>query len=93
MIAALKTPHDLITFFEREFPDAIPLIGQEKLIKDFFNNPKSSLLSIKVTLWAQSWTHDSAPHTITKIKPSLSVTRHTTKSPSTAKASTQVSKI
>jgi len=50
MIAALKTPHDLITFFEREFPDAIPLIGQEKLIKDFFNNPKSSLLSIKVTL-------------------------------------------
>jgi hypothetical protein len=48
IIQSLKTPQDLITFFEREFPDAIPLIGQEKLIKDFFHNPKSSLMSIKV---------------------------------------------
>jgi len=54
MIASLKTPDDLIAFFEREFPDAIPLIGEEKLIKDFFNNPKSPLLSIKVPLRAHS---------------------------------------
>jgi kynurenine 3-monooxygenase len=46
--SSLKTPEDLIAFFEREFPDSIPLIGREKLIKDFFANPKSSLMSIKV---------------------------------------------
>ena len=50
MASSLKTPQDLTTFFEREFPDSIPLIGQEKLIADFFRNPKSSLMSIKVLL-------------------------------------------
>lgn len=48
MISLLKTPQDLVGFFEREFADSIPLIGQDKLISDFFANPKSTLVSIKV---------------------------------------------
>jgi kynurenine 3-monooxygenase len=65
--SSLKTPEDLIVFFQREFPDSIPLIGQEKLISDFFANPKSSLMSIKVSALKPS--HSSAHHTTTKIKP------------------------
>jgi kynurenine 3-monooxygenase len=48
MISSLKTSEDLVACFERDFPDAIPLIGKEKLVSDFFKNPKSSLMSIKV---------------------------------------------
>ena len=48
MFSSLKTPENLISFFQREFPDSIPLIGEEKLISDFFKNPKSPLMSIKV---------------------------------------------
>jgi len=48
MISALKTPEDLLAFFTREFADSIPLIGEKKLIKDFFANPKTALMSIKV---------------------------------------------
>lgn len=49
MVSALKTPDDLITFFQREFPDAISLIGREHLIYSYFHNPKSRLMSIKCT--------------------------------------------
>ena len=49
MISSLKTPEDLIAFFQREFPDSIPLIGEKKLVSDFFANPKTALMSIKVT--------------------------------------------
>jgi kynurenine 3-monooxygenase len=48
MISSLKNPDNLIAFFQREFPDFISLSGQEKLVADFFRNPKSSLMSIKV---------------------------------------------
>jgi kynurenine 3-monooxygenase len=50
MISSLKTPDNLLTFFKQEFPDSIDLIGEEKLVRDFFNNPKSSLMSIKVKI-------------------------------------------
>ena len=69
MISSLKTPQDLIAFFEREFPDSIPLIGEEKLISDFFANPKSALMSIKVLPLTKN-AYNSALHTTTKIKPS-----------------------
>jgi len=49
MISALKTPEDLLAFFTREFADSIPLIGEKKLVKDFFANPKTALMSIKVS--------------------------------------------
>ena len=68
MISSLKTPQDLITFFEREFPDSIPLIGREKLISDFFANPKSSLISIKVHT-PYYVVNGSALHITIKIKP------------------------
>ncbi|KAK9240184.1 hypothetical protein V1525DRAFT_396194 [Lipomyces kononenkoae] len=42
-------PQDLLDFFRSHFPDVIPLIGEENLVKQFFNNPKGSLVSIKCT--------------------------------------------
>ncbi|KAJ3229254.1 hypothetical protein HDU81_005519 [Chytriomyces hyalinus] len=44
---AIKTPQDLLAFFEDKFADSIPLIGRELLVKDYFKNPKGSLVSIK----------------------------------------------
>eukprot|EP00054_Salpingoeca_dolichothecata_P022293 m.145869 g.145869 ORF g.145869 m.145869 type:complete len:447 (+) comp24288_c0_seq2:70-1410(+) len=44
---AIKTEEDLLSFFEREFPDSIPLIGKEKLVEDYFRNPTGSLRTIK----------------------------------------------
>ncbi|XP_042912905.1 kynurenine 3-monooxygenase-like [Parasteatoda tepidariorum] len=45
---SIKTPDNLIQFFKNNFSDAIPLIGREKLIEDFFKTPPSALVSIKV---------------------------------------------
>ncbi|KAK9352538.1 hypothetical protein V1505DRAFT_305894 [Lipomyces doorenjongii] len=42
-------PQDVLDFFRTYFPDVIPLIGEEYLVKQFFNNPKGSLVSIKCT--------------------------------------------
>ncbi|KAJ3267942.1 hypothetical protein HDV01_003710 [Terramyces sp. JEL0728] len=44
---AIKKPKELLTFFEQTFPDALPLIGHDLLVQDYFSNPKSSLISIK----------------------------------------------
>ena len=92
MISSLKTPQDLITFFQREFPDSIPLIGQEKLISDFFANPKTALMSIKVSTRCNH-INTSAHRTTTKIELLSLVTQHTVKCPFTAKVSIPVSKI
>ena len=43
--AQLKTPADVETFFEREFPDAKPLI--ENLAQDFFDRPPSPLCTVR----------------------------------------------
>ena len=43
----IKTEEDIMHFFEREFPDSIPLIGREKLINDYQKNPTGPLISIK----------------------------------------------
>ncbi|KAK9469749.1 hypothetical protein V1512DRAFT_232675 [Lipomyces arxii] len=40
-------PLDVIDFFKYHFPDVVPLIGEENLIKQFFDNPRGSLVSIK----------------------------------------------
>jgi kynurenine 3-monooxygenase len=40
---------DLLDFFKKYFTDAIELMGKELLIKEYFKNPKGSLVMIKVT--------------------------------------------
>lgn len=47
----LKTPEALLKFFEKYFPDSIPLIGEDKLIKDYFSTKPSPLISIKVLIY------------------------------------------
>ena len=43
----IKTSDQVLAFFEREFPDAIPIIGQENLINDYLKNPVGPLMSVK----------------------------------------------
>lgn len=44
----IKCAGGLLEFFEKHFPDAIPLIGKKKLIEDFFKTKPQHLVSIKV---------------------------------------------
>ena len=39
---------ELLQFFEVNFPDAIPVIGKDRLVEDYFNTKPSPLISIKV---------------------------------------------
>jgi len=43
----IKNTDQVMAFFEKEFPDFIPLIGQENLINDYLKNPVGPLLSVK----------------------------------------------
>ncbi|EDO45190.1 predicted protein, partial [Nematostella vectensis] len=43
----IKTNDDVLNFFNKEFPDFIPLIGEEKLLSDWFTNPVGSMVSVK----------------------------------------------
>lgn len=45
----LKTREDVTKFFNEEFPDAVPLMPT--LLDDFFNNPTSSLVTVKCFPW------------------------------------------
>jgi kynurenine 3-monooxygenase len=45
----LKTPADVEYFFKEQFPDAVPLMPTLK--EDFFNNPTSSLVTVKCFPW------------------------------------------
>ncbi|GFY38223.1 kynurenine 3-monooxygenase [Trichonephila inaurata madagascariensis] len=42
-----NTPAKLLQLFRENFPDAIPLIGKEKLIADFFNASPNAMVTIK----------------------------------------------
>lgn len=42
------TKEGLLAFFKKHFPDVISLIGEEKLVADYFRNSKLPLISIKV---------------------------------------------
>ncbi|XP_046737515.1 kynurenine 3-monooxygenase [Diprion similis] len=44
---SLKTPRKLLDFFKEQFADAVPLLGEDKLTEDFFNNKPLPLVSIK----------------------------------------------
>ncbi|XP_050685674.1 kynurenine 3-monooxygenase [Leptidea sinapis] len=43
----IDTESKLLEFFEKYFPDSIPLIGEKKLIEDFFAGNAQSLITIK----------------------------------------------
>lgn len=45
----IKTASDLVEFFRTFYSDAIPLIGEDKLIKDFFKSKPQYMVSVKVT--------------------------------------------
>jgi len=47
--AALREEADILAFFEKEFPDAVPLIPD--LVRDFQHNPTSSLVTIRCRPW------------------------------------------
>ncbi len=47
--ASLKTPNDVTNFFNKQFPDAVPLMPT--LTEDFFNNPTSSLITTHIFPW------------------------------------------
>lgn len=48
VFASIKTHEQLLEFFKRYYVDALPLIGEESLIKDFFKSKPQHLVSIKV---------------------------------------------
>ena len=43
----IETEEDVLDFFRNQFPDAISKLGEDKLVKDFFQNPTSNLISVK----------------------------------------------
>ncbi|WP_310396195.1 NAD(P)/FAD-dependent oxidoreductase [Hymenobacter sp.] len=47
--AALRTPAEVVAFFGRVFPDALPLMPQ--LATEYFHNPTSSLVTIRCYPW------------------------------------------
>lgn len=49
MFEDIKTNEQLLDFFKENFMDSIPLIGEEALKQDFFNNPRGSLITIKAS--------------------------------------------
>ncbi|EDW01692.1 kynurenine 3-monooxygenase [Drosophila grimshawi] len=47
LFAELKTHQQLLDFFRQHYVDALPLIGEQQLIKDFFKTRPQHLLSVK----------------------------------------------
>ncbi|RMX60375.1 hypothetical protein pdam_00021323, partial [Pocillopora damicornis] len=47
MMIALPNQDDVLTFFNAEFPDFLNLMGEEKLLEEFFRNPTGPMVSIK----------------------------------------------
>ncbi|XP_047376582.1 kynurenine 3-monooxygenase [Sciurus carolinensis] len=43
----LLTSNDVLGFFQKYFPDSIPLIGEKALVQDFFLLPAQPMISIK----------------------------------------------
>ncbi|KAM6217442.1 kynurenine 3-monooxygenase [Rhynchocyon petersi] len=43
----LLTGNDVLDFFQKHFPDSIPLIGEQALMQDFFLLPAQPMISVK----------------------------------------------
>lgn len=48
--ASIQTPEECVSFFNRVFPDALPLMPT--LAEDFFQNPTGGLVTVKCFPWA-----------------------------------------
>lgn len=46
--AQLSEPSNALSWFKAEFPDALPLIGEQGVLDSFRTNPRSPLIAIKV---------------------------------------------
>ncbi len=56
----IQETSDLVAFFEDYFPDAVPLIGKERLEQDYFAGKPLPLISVKVrTAWVTKIEPDS----------------------------------
>ena len=44
---SIETEEDLLAFFVKYFPDSVEKIGVENLVRDFFQHPLGSLISVK----------------------------------------------
>ncbi|KAF3918965.1 hypothetical protein ABW20_dc0108276 [Dactylellina cionopaga] len=49
MFKDIVGPEALLEFFNREFPDVVALVGEDKLIADYLKNQKLPLISVKCT--------------------------------------------
>lgn len=70
---SIKTEGDLVEFFEETFRDSIPLMGRELLVKEYFKNPKGSLIEVKVKPSANLFSLKFPFPTHSTIVPSLSL--------------------
>nr|KAF6276406.1 kynurenine 3-monooxygenase [Pipistrellus kuhlii] len=43
----LQTSRDVLDFFHKHFPDAVPLMGEQALARDFFLLPAQAMISVK----------------------------------------------
>lgn len=50
VLEALNTRERLLKFYREQFPDALELIGEEKLVEEFFETSPKTLISIKVKM-------------------------------------------
>ena len=46
-LAAGVTPNPVVELFKKEFPDALELMGEEGLLKNWNDNPKDGLITIE----------------------------------------------
>ncbi|KAL2919420.1 kynurenine 3-monooxygenase, mitochondrial precursor [Polyrhizophydium stewartii] len=44
---AIKNERDLLEFFDKTFPDAVPLLGRTFLVQEYFKNTKGALATVK----------------------------------------------
>ena len=49
--ASLQSPDQVLTFFNREFADAVPLMPD--FVEDFFSNPTSGLVTVRCYPWVK----------------------------------------
>jgi len=52
----IRNENDLLRFFDEYFADAVALMGKDLLIKEYFKNPKGSLVMIRVSVQLESFT-------------------------------------